>query len=386
MNYPEFDALQVSLSLLFNERLPQMEELTSAASIHSAIIQPHRARTEQLLQTIRAADERQRRELVERTLKLLRSDVPLATCLRLVGTLRQQPEYEIPGKLVEAFLECRNASITEVIERLIIKRQSAMDAAQTFEAVLRVMRESIMDVISQYQVLFSDLYPLCKFIIGKVEWLSGSLRDLVKQARNTLILASYWNQLVLLNSSYASIGAAFLPLIEPLFVAHAKTLLSNTALIALNSVQAKLADPKAKLPSANREEATRAGLRPPESILTHPILIWVINSFADLLEQVRVFAIPALNNVATDVLSMQIKAFEELLQGKFPDQPAILTCYREHLTPFILDSLRVYFSEYGRSINIVINLNPGTESPNEASAAQVEKFSANQKRSCTGKV
>lgn len=324
---------------LMTKALPSLEAMTTHEYVENKLVRPHREKIERLQREVRQAREQREAELRERTIRLLRSNVTLATCLRLVNTLKQQREFiEYPELLMKTFLEARGRFIHTLIEDTIIKRSHSDDMKQ-FEAVVRIMKEPVLEVITQFQAIFPTSHLLSYFVIERLDWFLDSLRVLVGRAKNTLVLASFWNQLVLLNAGYASVGASFLALAEDIFVDRAIQLIRVTAASSFKYLQGKLtpavADMRPAAPTLCSGGVQSAGkdLRPAPAVVKNPALLLAANAFADMFEQVCMFAIPALRTALVKVIDEQIAAQESLLLQALGD--ATVELYRQELVPFV---------------------------------------------------
>lgn len=348
--------LREKFSLLAGETLPHLESVTSYEFVERNVLAPHRERTARLQQAIKE-DERARQELViAQSVRFLQSKLSLPTCLRIVSVLEQQRGFaaDVP-KLESLFLEARKKYITSLIETEIISRRDSLDDLKLFQALVLIMSGPVVDVVAQYKAAFSEVYSLGRFVIARVDWFLSSVEELVAGAKSTLILASYWNQLVLLNTSYMPLAASFLPLAEPAFVRRASSIAQSHALTALEQVRKKIGP---EINSAARRQAAEQrqpahssakDLRPPDALLAYPSLVLVANALADFFDSLRVFALPAVHGSASEVLDGLLGAFERLLAEKYDSAPAekesLLGCFGGELRPFAKAVLDTYFSE-----------------------------------------
>lgn len=350
-------SLRITWDELLRERLPQLERLTSIESVEATLLRPHRERLARLRAQQREEQARQQRLLVERTLSLLRSDVSLAVCLRLVSTLRQQPD--VPREQLPAlFLAARTAFITSIIERNIIgggggvhnsstltPTQSGMPISsnvslpapitEQLEAIVRVMRGPVLDVVAQYGALFGgEPLPLAAFLGGQISWCVTSVTALVRAARNTALLAAYWNQLVILNATLAGVRAAFLSLVEGVFREQARALLTQALASATSMMQSRweeaasrerlgaatgrTSDNRASVPG-DSGGGTVKEMRAPVEILRHPLLILINNSLVDVFDQIRAFALPSLYPMVRELLQAHLQVLETTLLAELPE-------------------------------------------------------------------
>jgi hypothetical protein len=320
--------------------IPKLESLTSYEAVEQQIVKPHRERTGRLRETMRLEQEQRQKTLIDRAIHLLQSNIALPTCLRLVSTLKQQRAFITdPAAVSRVFLTARTCFITTTIEAALAEPE-----AKLFEALVKVMREPVLEVVTQYKAVFSDLYPLARFLVERMDWFCTSVSTLVGKVRNTLVLASYWNQLVLLNTAYAAIGAAFLNLMGPIFVKQASMLLAATSSAAVQHVRNKLTGELRKrsgVPTLPGTLSAGKDLRPPIELSDHPALVLVVNSFVDVFDQMRLFAIPPLRVMASELVREQIVETRELINARQNEEER--TVFDQVLAPFVHTVLDTYF-------------------------------------------
>lgn len=349
--------LRATITKLTEQIFPQLEELTSFEHVESFIVRPHRERTERLRQNIKAEQAQRQRLLVERSVELLKSNVPLSTCLRLVSTLKQQREFiENPGRLEQTFLEARTKYLVAFIEENIINKKAGMDNIKLFEAIVKIMREPVLDIVTQYKAVFSNLYPLSRFVVVRIEWFLASTEALIKSAKNTLVLASFWNQLILLNSSFVNIGAGFLSLIEPVFIHQATQLINSSATSSWQYFQNKATEITSirKSPTSSTARIpVSAGkdILPPMEISEFPWLLLMVNCFVDIFEQIRVFAIPPMQKPVNGLIERQLALFSSYFDNRcqHESQETLLefrNCLDNSARPFIETTLESYFTHH----------------------------------------
>ncbi|PJF17469.1 Stromal membrane-associated GTPase-activating protein 2 [Paramicrosporidium saccamoebae] len=344
--------LRTTLNTFTGETLPQLEALTTFDHVENNIVRPHRERSERLRQNMKEEQKQRQKLLVERSIQLLQSNVSLSTCLRVVSTLKQQREFiEEPTKLERVFLDARRRHLTVIIEESVIKKKDLMDNIKLFEALVKAMREPVLDVVTQYRAAFSDLYPLSRFLVARIDWFLVSIEALIKNARNTLVLASFWNQLVLLNAAYVGIGASFLPLVEPVFVQQAMQLINASASASWQYFQAKGTEVSFRRPSNSLKVPASAGkdIIPPMEITEFPWLALMINCFVDVYEQIQVFAIPPMKKPISSVIDKQLTLFTNYFENRCRNEPeesvlAFKQCLDTVARPFVEATLEGYFA------------------------------------------
>lgn len=342
------NGMKQSLLEITANRLPELEKQITPESFEHHVVHPHREQTEKLQQTIRKVRDLQQNELQKRTLLLLRSNVPLETSLRLVSILRQQTEYLSDSrKLAHVFLEARTIFIVEQINKSIIMKRDLLDDTKLLQALLKIMQGPVLDVASQYQALFPDQqHLLSKFIIERMDWLISNVTTIVSRARNTLILASYWNQLVSLHVAYSNIGASFMSLLESAFVERATDLLTDIASNGIVSLQARLKEARPK-----KGYMTQFGgkdIVAPVEIFEDPKLAPIWNYFVEIFENVRVFAVPAMRDPVNILIKNQLEQTKGLLYKEEP----FCSSFDQIMTKSITQIVDLYFPILNSSVKL----------------------------------
>lgn len=350
--FDRVQSLRSAYTKLTKESLPALEAITSYESVERDLVKPHRERMETLQQEVRMAREQREAELRDRTIQLLRSNIALDTCLRLVNTLKQQRDFiERPEQLMKTFLAARSQFITTLIEDTIVKRPHVDDLKQ-FDAILKIMKEPVLEVVTQFQAIFTESHLLGFFVIERLSWFLDSLRIVVGRAKNTLVLASFWNQLVLLNAGYVSVGASFLPLVEGMFVERAIQLIRVTAASSFKHFQGKLTltmmdmKPAAAPLRPLTRQLHGKEIQPGTGIAEHPALLLAFNVFADVFEHVCMFAISPLRAALSTVIEEQIVAHEALYIQSLGEERAapLVEMYRREVCPFVrTQAMEAYF-------------------------------------------
>lgn len=352
------ETLRSEFQRLREESIPKLEQRSHPNHLEKTIVGPHRDHIAAVRQELRVAQERRQAELVARTLALLETDVDLACSLRLLSTLKQQREFlHNPLQLVKLFLRARTRFISTAIRETVPEMaKGEMDPVRQYAAVFKVMQGPVLDAIRQYRVAFSDLTPLVHFVAERLEWFCETVEQLVARATSTLMLASFWNQAVLLDAAYAATGASFLPILEPAFAKRAADLLTASAKVSLKLIRSKYGSLKSGSsrgqseslspppPSLGRERADSPGkdLHPPPRIAGHPGLALIVNSLVEILEQGRVFAVPYLREVLRQTLHGQfLGQLRELLSA---DDPPALEELDQQIAPFVDSVLAAYFT------------------------------------------
>lgn len=345
----EVQSLRHEFRLITEQAIPQLERETRFAHMEELLVKPHRNHIAEMRQELRVLQEKRQAELVSRTVGLLESDIDLTCSLRLLSTLKQQKEFmHNPTQLIKLFLGARARFISKVITETIPEIGEGVDAVKQYTAVFKVMQGPVLEVVHQYRAAFSDLAPLARFIIERFEWFCGAVEQLVACATSTLMLASFWNQAVLLDANYTAVGTSFLKILEPAFVKRASDLLAASTTVSLKLVKGKYGNMKPPVHStlaSMLKPSQRAGsvgkdLHPPHEITAHPGLTLMMNILIEVFEQARVFAIPCLKDVVQQSLALQLNQFREMINS---DDQLGLELFNKFIPPFVESVVAIYF-------------------------------------------
>lgn len=174
---------------------------------------PFQKQLSALQEAVRREKINRKRTINAKVLRMLRSEVSLSVCLRLVSHLKQQSsELGFDGSsLPRVFLQARDVYITDFILR---NDPASVPPEEAFRRACLVMREPVLAVLTQYAAVFPDVQPIAALVSRRFAWFFAIVRQTVRSTGDMLTLAAYWNELVVLNQSYAVFSCPFMSFIQ----------------------------------------------------------------------------------------------------------------------------------------------------------------------------
>jgi len=156
-------------------------------------------------------------------LQLLRSDVQLAVCLRVVGYLRRLESYD-EAALRSVFLACRDRWLLEAISDIPEENSSSY-----LVKLADSHRVHVFDIVTQYQSIFGDDAEvgqeeahglLCEWVGRKMDAFLHSLEQCLPQVTDSTLLNNILKQAMYCGLSLSRVGVDFRVMVLPLFTSH----------------------------------------------------------------------------------------------------------------------------------------------------------------------
>uniref|UniRef100_A0A8B9EMI0 Conserved oligomeric Golgi complex subunit 8 n=1 Tax=Anser cygnoides TaxID=8845 RepID=A0A8B9EMI0_ANSCY len=317
------------------------------------------------------AEVRQSTQLMlNELIQQLRTNIPLPTCLRVIGYLRRMDVFT-EAELRIKFLQARDAWLRS-IQASIPEDDPYFHLTKTVEAC----RVHLFDIVTQYRAIFSDEEPLLApdqptlnegaifhgWVLQKVsEFLQVLERDLQRGVGGRL--DSLLGQCMYFGLSFSRVGADFRGQLAPIFQRVAAATFGKAVEEAVEKFQEEmnsytLISAPAVLGSAAAVPVPTAQpgtLQPPMVLLDFPPLACFLNSLLVAFNDLRLCCPIALaQDVATclqDALSKVTKiilAFHRAEEAAFSGREQELfvqfcTAFLEDLLPYLNRCLQVLF-------------------------------------------
>lgn len=322
----------------------------NSSFIRDTILRPYQYRIHHLRKTVQVDHEQRRRELINQVIKMIGLDIPSITIQRLINLLRQQKSHldqDPSSKPNLIYLQHRQKLISNVIEKELLSTL-VLDHSHRYKVVLGIMHDYILPALSLYQTMFDDIIPVIKFALYHIDWFLSAIKEILKSVRTTSQLGEWWNRVVIIDSGFALLQYSFLHLVEPIFIHQANLIISNAALMSLNSLKSKSAEALFQPSNRNRttqtEPLSQDYCSPPKELLEFPQLVILIDSLIDLLELIKPFPLPFLINGIRELFASQCQEYRQLLCKKFNEEDQIFKVFDTHIPPFIFKVLDRYSS------------------------------------------
>uniref|UniRef100_H3HAQ8 Conserved oligomeric Golgi complex subunit 8 n=1 Tax=Phytophthora ramorum TaxID=164328 RepID=H3HAQ8_PHYRM len=251
---------------------------------------------------------------------LLREDLQLALCVRVVGYLRRLDaliernaaaavgslEYE--KQLKEEFLSCRNVWLSTLSRGI-----STSEPYQYIIQVIDIKRTSWFDMITQYSAIFGSENvagkvdpPLCRWATTTV---ANFIHILMKYAIKLLQLpkiddfssiATILEQSLFFGGSLGRVGVDFRAVLVVYFEDHVLNLMTEywrSACLSASSGSSFSASSKTPIVIASyRSSANGGDYSPPRCLMSFPLLAEFTNALLSSLNELRLCSISSLQN------------------------------------------------------------------------------------------
>lgn len=278
---------------------------------------------------IRRAHQNRQRAINAKILKLLRTNVSLPVCLRLVGHLKDQDESAgmSQDSLLALFLQARDQYLHDFIlknDPMALMHESPEEA---FGRAILIMREPLLDVIVQYTAIFEEAMPLSVLVSRRFAWFTRLLAEILDRTLIVSHLAFYWNQLVILDKSFHIYNCEFMAMIAPMLIQRA-------VIIAVGKLD--------KAISLFVTSASRIPVVEGTKLKSIPAFVILSNALADLMADVGSFGVPQLRLPLRKGILIKLGPIEKFLQS---ERWAVLRdVYQTEFMGLLEESLSAIFS------------------------------------------
>lgn len=187
-------------------------------------LQPYNIACISLKDTMRRDQANRQRSINSKIVKLLRTNIALPVCIRLVGHLKEQQKDSnglTRSPLPIMFLQARETFFQESLLQLDPVAVLQSDPVAAFDRTIKLMKGPFVDIISQYYAIFEESFPLYDFVAKRMNWFFEMLEEIFKTSPAIPKLAPFWNQLVELNDDLYRYNCEFIDIVAPMIVAKA---------------------------------------------------------------------------------------------------------------------------------------------------------------------
>lgn len=250
-------------------------------------------------------------------LKLLRTQIDLPAVLRLVSHLKAQSSFIPLQSLPSVFIQCREVYISNSI--LANDPGKASGPGEMFQRSCVAMREPVLSVLTEYTSLFTEIPPVSQMLCKRFAWFFEALQEAISQTDKLLDLASHWNELVVLESSYNIYSVSLMPFIDSI-------LIERGAEIATKPLDKSVALFIASLGKTVVPEE-------PASIKSIPAFILLTNAINQMFKEATCFCPPQFVPSFQAAVDHKLRPVEDALQAE--DRRALRELFETQFRPYL---------------------------------------------------
>ena len=342
-----------------------------------------------LLRSLRQRVKSVKQEMLRQLLLLLRDNINLHTCIRVIGYLRRLNVYS-ETQLKILFLRARSDHLMGVLEGLptttastattaasnttpmttndtnSLQEAESNDASNYLRAFIDSFRSNIMDIVTQYQAIFSsssivttskhtspDISAssiLSSFVLHMMDQLLAILRKYVRKIHDTSSLSYIMTQTMHFGVALGRKGIDIRYLVCPIFETRCKEIVCSPIAEALADFRSEIknngmGNMVSKTGTSGMtalrldSSSTSKSFAPPLVLLEFPPLAHVTNGYLRAWNSLRVMPMVSLEGIIAERLEESFRSLVQYLesfgQSVHASDPSTCTLTEEHRVAFI---------------------------------------------------